>query len=172
MRRVGVLAVMCGVIALAAIVGRYRFTTEIPEQSILVKKGSHEVKDIVGTFPDVTRLWVWDERLSGTDLLPYWPWAFHVDRSVGGFEYRVTLSIMGSPAEGLKYREKAQAGWRRPQLEEWAGRMLSQFEADNQAAFSRPAKLEASELKQLLVSWFERSTFVNQGIHIQEIVVA
>ena len=56
MRRVELLAVVCAVIAVAAIVGRYKYTTEIPEQSMLVRKGSHGVKDIVGTFPQQARL--------------------------------------------------------------------------------------------------------------------
>ena len=157
---------------MAAVLGGSRCTTEIPEQSMLVNNGGDGVKDIVAVFPQKTHLWIWDRRLAGTELMPYWPWAFQVDRSVGTFAYQVTLSIMGSPEEGLKYREKSKAGWRRPQLEDWAAKMLNQFEVDNQTAFSQVTELDETALKQLLISWFERSKFANQGIHIAGIAAA
>jgi hypothetical protein len=115
----------CGLFTLVA--GYSNCTVEVPSHNLIVKRDSRDVKDIVAVFPRATRLLVWDRRLANADVLPYWRWEFDVIRDVDTFRYGVTLSIMGSPAEGLKYRDKAQAHWRRPELEAWAGRMLHQF---------------------------------------------
>jgi hypothetical protein len=123
-------AVLALVGCLAVVVAGYcRYTVEVPAQNMVVKRGSRDVKDIVAIFPRSTRLPVWDGRLANADVLPYWRWEFQVGRNVEKFQYGVTLSIMGSPEEGLKYRDKAQAHWQRPQLEEWVGEMLHRFES-------------------------------------------
>jgi hypothetical protein len=113
--------------------------------------------------------------LTNTDLLPYWRWQFEVVRDVERFRYGVTLSVMGSPEEGLKYREKAQANWHRPELEAWAGKMLHRFEADTWESWTSfrmpPTEAEEEEFKKALSHWFIRSPFANQGIHIEHVVV-
>jgi hypothetical protein len=57
-----------------AVAGYGMYTVEIPAYSLLVKSGSTNVRDIVGVFPTSTRLMIGDERLTNTDLLPYWRW--------------------------------------------------------------------------------------------------
>jgi hypothetical protein len=134
-------------------------SVEIPEYSLLLKKGSHDVKDIVTTFPRSTRVLVWDRRLSTSDILPYWRWNFEVERNVETFRYNVILSIMGSPEEGLKYRDKAQAHWHRPELEAWAGNMLHRFEADSWDTWTAyrtpPTEAEEEDFKKMLLFGFK-----------------
>jgi len=156
--------------------GYGKYTVEVPAQSMLVKKGSTNAADIVAVFPNSTRLLVRDGRLTNTDLLPYWRWEFQVLRDVERFRYGVTLSVMGSPEEGLKYRDKAQANWRRPELEAWAGEMLHRFEADAWDSWTSyrtpPTETEEEEFKKTLKAWFEQSSFANQGIHVDQVVVS
>ena len=118
MTRVVIFMAGCCLSGVAAIYGMY--SVEIPAHSLLVRSGSTNVADIVAVFPKSTRLLAGDRRLTDTDLLPYWRWEFQVVRDVELFRYGVTLSVMGTPEEGLKYRDKAQAHWRRPELEAWA----------------------------------------------------
>ena len=171
-----VLLVVVGCFVSAMVAGYGKYTVEIPAQNMLVKKGGTSAADIVAVFPDSTRLLVRDERLTNTDLLPYWRWEFQVLRDVERFRYGVTLSIMGSPEEGLKYRDKSQANWRRPELQEWAGQMLHRFEADMWDSWTSfrmpPTEKEEEEFKKTLKAWFERSSFANQGIHVEQVVVS
>jgi hypothetical protein len=158
-----------------AVAGYGRYTVKIPAQNMLVKKGSRDVSGIVAVFPRSTRLPVWDGRLANADVLPYWRWEFIVLRDVEKFRYSVNLSVMGSPEEGLKYRDKAQAHWHRPELEEWSGRMLHRFEVDTwdiwTAYHTPPTEAEEENFDQMLLSWFQGSKFANQGIHIEPPVV-
>ena len=151
------------------------YTVEIPAQSFLVKSGSTSASDIVAIFPQSTRLLVGDRRLTNTDLLPYWRWEFEIVRDVDIFRYGVTLSVMGSPEEGLKYRDKALAHWHRPELEAWAGQMLHRFEADRWESWTSfrtpPTEMEEEAFKKALADWFVQSSFANQGIHIEHVVV-
>ena len=173
MGRVVLIMVGC---ALSGIVAGYAScTVEVPAQNMLVKRGSREVKDIVAVFPRSTRLLVRDGRLANADVLPYWRWSFHVVRDVERFRYGVTLSVMGSPEEGLKYREKSEANWRRQELEAWAGRMLHRFEADTWDIWSvyrkPPTEAEEEQFRRTLLSWFDTSKFANQGIRVDQVVV-
>jgi hypothetical protein len=150
------------------------YTVEVPAQNMLVARGGRDSKDIVAVFPRSTRLLMSDGRLSNTDVLPYWRWAFDVTHVTNAFRYGVTFSIMGSPEEGLKYRDKAQANWHRPDLNEWATRMLVRFEADTSdrwETYRMPLTSEEQDaFRKALMSWFERSAFSNQGIHIEHVV--
>jgi hypothetical protein len=100
---------------------------------------------------------------------------FEVVRDVQLFRYGVTLSVMGTPEEGLKYRDKAQAHWLRPELEAWAAKMLHRFEADRWDSWTSfrmpPTEAEEEAFKQALSEWFIHSSFANQGIHIEHVVV-
>jgi hypothetical protein len=160
---------------MACIAGFYAFTVEIPHQSMLVRRGSADPSDIVATFPQSTRLSVWDARLVSAEILPYWRWEFDLSRDLEKFRYTVSMSIMGTPEEGLMYRDKALANWRRPELEQWAGRMLHRFEADSWDEWSRyrtpPTEDEERQFSDRLLSYFERSAFANQGIHVEQVVV-
>ena len=170
-----VVLVLAGCCLSGIVAGYGKYTVEVPAQSMLVKKGSGNVKDIVAVFPRSTRLLIGDGRLGNADVLPYWRWEFQVIRDVERFRYGVTLSIMGSPEEGLKYRDKAQAHWRRPELEAWAGRMLHRFEADtwqNWTAYrTPPTESEEEDFTKALMLWFQESKFASQGIHIEQVVV-
>jgi hypothetical protein len=156
-------------------VGLNRYTVEIPAQTILVKKGRRNAADIVAVFPNSTRLLVGDVRLRDTDVLPYWPWEFQVVRNVDLFRYGVTLAVMGSPEEGLKYRDKSEADWHRPELEAWADKMLHRFEADTWDSWTLyrmpPTEAQEDAFKQSLFAWFAQSSFANQGIRIKHVVV-
>jgi hypothetical protein len=155
--------------------GYNRYTVEIPDHSLLVRKGSSNVTDIIATFPYATRLLAWDRRLATSDMLPYWRWIFSVNRDVDVFRYMVMFSIMGSPEEGLKYRDKSQAHWERAQLEDWSNKLLHRFEADHWDRWTAyrlpPTEAQEEEFKKMLLDWFDGSTFANQGIHIEQIVV-
>src|SRR5262249_40558563 len=107
-----------------ALAGCRQDTVEIPERSMIVKHGSSDPKHIIALFRHATQLPASDTRLAVGDLLPYWPWDFQVVREMNRSKYTITLSIMGSPEEGLKYRDKLEAGWHRRELEEWSGKML------------------------------------------------
>jgi hypothetical protein len=171
-----VIIFMAGCCLSGVVAGYGMYTVEIPAYSFLVKAGSTSAGDIVAVFPKSTRLLVADGRLANTDLLPYWRWEFEVVRDVERFRYGVALSVMGSPEEGLKYREKAQANWHRPELEAWAGKMLHRFEADRWESWTSfrmpPTEAEEEAFKKALSDWFIRSPFANQGIHIEHVVVS
>jgi hypothetical protein len=171
--RVIIFVAGCCLSGVVAIYGMY--TVEIPAYSLLVKSGSKNTGDIVAVFPKSTRLLVGDSRLTNTELLPYWRWEFEVVRDVELFRYGVTLSVMGTPEEGLKYRDKAQAHWRRPELEAWADKMLHRFEADTWNSWTSfrtpPTEAEEEAFKKALAEWFIHSPFANQGIHIEHVVV-
>ena len=151
-------------------------TVEIPAQSMIVKHGGTEGKDIVAVFPQSTRLAASDRRLAEGDVLPYWRWDFQVGRELQEFNYTVSLSIMGSPEEGLKYRDKAKAGWHRQELEAWSQNMLGRFEANLRKTWAPrgtpPTEAEREDFKQKLKSWFQQSEFANQGIHIEQVAIA
>ena len=168
------LLLMAGFCVTAAL-GYSRYTVEIPAQHMLVKTGSSDPHDIVAIFPESARLVPADARLLNTELLPYWRWQFQVVRDLELFRYGVTLSIMGNPAEGLKYRDKSKADWHRPELEAWADTMLHRFEADTWDTWTAyrkpPTDAQEDDFKKALTAWFRESSFANQGIHIDEIVV-
>ena len=167
MTRVVIFMAGCCLSGVFAIYGMY--TVEIPAYSLLVKSGSTNATDIVAVFPKSTRLLVSDARLTNTDLLPYWRWEFEVVRDVELFRYGVTFSVMGSPEEGLKYRDKALANWHRAELEAWAGKMLHRFEADRWETWTTfrmpPTEAEEQAFEKALSDWFTRSSFADGYPH-------
>jgi hypothetical protein len=141
---------------------------------MLVKNGATGLTAVVAVFPEPAHLWIWDPRLANTTLLPYWRWQFGVTRRLDHFRYGVVFSIMGSPEEGLKYREKASAHWHRPELEAWAATVLQQFEHETRAdwaAYRRPLSTDHEHaFAALLVNWFAASRFAAEGIHVEHVV--
>ena len=104
----------------------YSATEEIPAHSFLYDRRTSTVRE---TFPSETRIWKFDPRLRDAEVRPYWSWSYDVVRDPYRFRYGVTLSVMGSPEQTLRYLPKLQ--WRRPELTGWACDLLRAFEREH-----------------------------------------
>src|SRR5262245_16695935 len=168
------LALAAAIVSVAA-VGYSSLTVEIPANNMLVSRGSGK-RLVVATFPQTTRVSMRDARLINADMLPYWRWQFDVARDVEKFQYGVTMSIMGTPEEALKYHSLGYTGWRRTELQQWTGAMLHRFEADTWGTWSQfrkpPTESEEAAFTAMLKEWFHASRFANQGIHIDRVTVS
>ena len=143
------------------------FTVQIPRETLLVRIGTDQV---VHDFAKPARIWTWDTRLAGTEQVPYWKWRYSVERRLNARRYIVMFEIMGTPEEGLRYRPKSAAQWKRPQLEHWSRSMLGEFEAQTLEEWEEfPedwADEHHDEFRDRLTNWFDESPWSGQGIRI------